>query len=480
MPAVEFVGQSMDDPDNTPSNPSRLVNVYRENVGDGRKALKSVLGTEAFAQMDGVFLRAMEEINGRVYIAHGGKLWQMFETSAIESLGEVTNDAETTISGNNGSVCIVAGDSYYVWGGSTLSQPTAGAFSDFGSVTFFGQRTILTERGGRRVQWSDVADPSTLDALNFATTEARDDNNLRAMPFGGELWIFKEASIERWGQQTDGPAAISGAVHDVGLKGYNLLTKIQNGGFFVGSDNKAYLCAPGGQLKPVSTVAVETSISFEEPQACFYYQDEGHEFCVITFQNRPAWVFDLGMGEWHERAEGRNGAWRVAGCVEAYGHFFVGNLTGGIYKLTRNNADVGGPLYRTMVSRNFQRDGQRFRVSRLQFNGSVGKWQKDATLDQSPDALKAGTGEALQAGEGAALKAGDVTPADTYKCLMRFSQDRAKTFGSYKEKSLGARGEYETQITKRSIGQFRNFVVELSCAEPVDVVFEATAVLEVA
>ena len=51
MPAVEWVGQSEQDPDNLSVNTSRLINCYRELVGPGGRSqfiLKGVLGQAAW------------------------------------------------------------------------------------------------------------------------------------------------------------------------------------------------------------------------------------------------------------------------------------------------------------------------------------------------------------------------------------------------------------------------------------------------
>lgn len=474
---LEFVGQSSQDPDNRPANPSRLVNCYRERVG-GRSeyVIKSCLGTELAASFVSVIMRALGNVGGKLYAVHGGALRIAHENGQTEFLGKV-DVGESSISGNNGKVTVCAGGKYYVFDGDKLTEPSGGAFRDFGSVTFMGQYTILTERNGRRVQWSGLANPTTLDALDWATAEQFDDNIIRALPVGNELWIFKESSTERWSVGSDGPTSIGGATIGVGLKGFDLITPIQNGVFFIGSDGKAYTAA-GGAIQPESTVPVETSIQSQKPQRAFYYQDEGHEFCVITFADRPAWVFDLSLGEWHERGDASGeGAWPIKACVGAYGAFYAGDDMGRIYKLARTNMDDGVPMVRRMVSRTFQNEGRRFKVNRLQFQGRVGWGSVDPKLDQSPDALEVAY-DALAADSGA-LKVADITPRRDPLVMLRVSGDHGQSFGKIRSKSIGQLGEYDTQIVWRALGQFRAFTVELTCSEPLDVPFDATAFMEV-
>ena len=84
MPQVEFVGQSSQDPDNTGANPSRLLNLYREAIGGrSQRVLKSVLGMAPFADIDGVFLQAMHEVRGAIYIVLGGGLYKVTENATV-------------------------------------------------------------------------------------------------------------------------------------------------------------------------------------------------------------------------------------------------------------------------------------------------------------------------------------------------------------------------------------------------------------
>ena len=447
MPTIEFVGQSSQDPDNTAANTSRLINLYREAAG-GRSpmVLKSVLGMAAFADIDGVFLRAMREVRGVLYIALGGGLYKVTASGTVTLLGAITESEDTTISSNNGKVTIAAGGDYFVWDGSAITQPTTGGFSAIGDVGYIGQRTILLEAGGRRVQPSDVADPSTFDAGEVSTTETRDDYNLRGVQIGSGFWIFKERSLEVWGQTTTG-IKYAGLTIDRGLKARGLLAEVPTGVFFVGNDNRAYIAAGQGLGPPISNLAVETSIATQLPTHAFYYADEGHEFYVIRFSDRPAWCFDIASGEWHERAEGEDfGPWSAVSAVSAFGGHYVGTVLGDIYRLDRNDQDATQPLYRRAVSKSLRMDGKRFRVSMLEFLGKVGF----SSLGR---------------------------PA---KMMMRVSGDYGQTWGAPKERSMGSLGDYDTRVVYHGLGQHRSVTVDVTLSDPADLTLDASATVEVA
>ena len=452
MPAVEFVGQSAKDSDNGQAATSRLINLYREPVKLGDKTqytLKSVLGQAAFADLDTVFLRAMAVVDGVLYAVAGGALYKVSYAGVATLLGAVTDSEETTIDGNSGYVTVCAGGNYYVWDGATLTEPTPGAFSDFGSLVTIGNYTVLTERNGRRVQWSALADPTDLPGTSFATTEARDDDNLRAVAIGGNLWLPKQGSMEVWyitGEADAGAIApITGSVMDTGLKAFGLVAKFRAGAFMVGEDGIVYL-TDGGGLSPVSTTAVETAIAEETPKRCFYYEDEGHKICVIRFQNRPAWCFDISTGEWHERAEGAtHGPWTAVDAVKAYNKWLCGTDLGGIYQMVRNNADIADELLRTAVSRTLSREQTLFILDSLEFSGRAGR----ADIGRDP------------------------------QCWIRVSRDNGQTWGEGKHRSFGALGDYDARVIYRNLGQFRQATVELNMSDPTDIPINATAVVRI-
>jgi len=322
MSKIEFFGMSMRDSDNIAANPARLVNLYREPIaGVGGAVLKSVMATTSFAPMDIAFGQAIASVNGGLYAVADGVAYSVSSAGVETALGTL-GGSSATIAGNNGNVTFVCGGVYGVWDGTAWSIPATGAFSGFGSHDYIGNYTVLTEAGGSRFQWSNIADPKTLGGLNFSTADGRDDKCIRPIGLNGALYIFKQTSFEVWyltgGAGAEAFERQSGGVVDVGLRAHDLICKMPQGAFFVGSDGRANILS--GQVKPVSIPAVETSIRDEKPLSCWTYEDEGHTFCGISFQGRPAWVYDVSTGEWHERASGINsGAWPTTSSAKHNG-----------------------------------------------------------------------------------------------------------------------------------------------------------------
>lgn len=442
MPVVEFVGQSGRDMDNVQANTSRLINVYREPTTSGKTVLKSVLGMDPLTDLDGVFIRAMGEFWGTLYAVCAGWVWKISEDGSAEQVFEVDDSAQTTLSSNGeGSLTVVAGGKYYLWDGTTASQPTGGAFDDYSSVDFLDHYTILTQRGGRQFQWSGVAAPETLDGYNFTTADGTDDNIVRGMVLGNQFWVFKDQSYEIWyntgDDGADAFARVTGQVRQIGLAGFHLIARFPNGAFMIGSDGRARIVSDM-QTQSVSTPPVETAIKDCRPVSCLTYQDEWHTFCAIIFRDAPAWVFDIQSGEWHERAEGAALApWNVQCSAKFGSNWLIGRNNGEISRLARINADGTQPLVREATSTTLTVDGARFICRELEFFPRQG--------------VSAGT------------------------VRLGVSRDGGMTWTPDKVRDLGGVGNYGKRLIWRNLGQSRMLTARLRWSAPADVNFSTEA-----
>lgn len=465
MPPVEWLRSARRDDDLTQIGTHRLLNCYRERAGD-EFVVKSVLGTEAFADLDGLFMQAMSEIAGTLHVVHGGKVFSIASDGTVTEVATVSA-GNAVIEGNNGNITVTAGGTFYnIAADGTVTTPSLSEVSSAGSLFFIGQRTVVTESGGRQFQWSDAADPTTFGSLNFATAESRDDNIVRGVAVNNQAFLFGERSTERWyvsgaASSTQFLLPVSGATIDIGLKAFGLLAEFPGGIFFVGNDGIVYVLS-GGQIQPVSTRGVETSIAQGSPLTCVYYEDEGHKFCGIVFEDRPAWIFDVSLNEWHERASGSEyGAWDVRAIATAYGFGFVGNDLGRIYRMRRNNVDADGPLFRRGVSGVLENDGKRFTLSRFMARAVMGRSSVTNAPGEKSVVPEGGGDSLLTLEEGTSPRAPHVS--------FRFSKDGGETWGKEKVRSFGNSGDYNNTVTVRSLGQFRRATVEFQMSDPADV-----------
>lgn len=453
MPRLTLFTQAAKDGSNEAASPENLVNCYVEQApGDARTRLtaRSVLGEEYLATVSTGLVRAVERVGDHIFIAANGSLYRVELGGGTTTIGTITDSPQTSISGNTGNyVTIAAGGSYYVWDGSSLTQPGSGRFTGGGSVTVMDFDTIITEPGGREFEWTTNADPTTRNATYFATKEGRTDDLLRAVPFGRQLYLFGEESTEVW-QNTgvSGSARyqrLAGGVIDEGLKAYNLVRGFDSGIFLIGDDGVAKITSGTG-LRPVSTPSVQTDIDESTPLRVDYYEDRGHKFCAVVFSDRPAWVFDLATGLWHRRSTDVTlGAWDCKGIAQAFGAFYLVDAAGNVLKLTRNNTDYNTTLKRRVVAKPLTMDGAKFSVAKLQFLGRVGK------SDLGRDA----------------------------QVMLRVSWDGGLTWSDPEMASLGDLGDYDVQAEFRALGRGEQFTAEFSITDAADIQMYSDAYVEI-
>jgi hypothetical protein len=441
--------------------------------------LRSVPGLRDFATIRGPFIRAMTTVQGVPHVVSRGGLYKIAESGAVTYLAAVTEDADTSIAGHRAAVTISAGGAYYVYASGAITQPGSGRISSVGSVAFQSQYTLMAQRAGRELEWTVAGTPGTRNALYFATAEARDDNIVRIMASGQYVYVFKECSTEVWqpfGSTTNAFKVVPGAVIQTGLKDFNLVCETPAGLFLVGSDGVAYM-TQGAGLMAVSTPACNQALKTSTPTHCFYYEDRGHPFCCIRFNDRPAWCFDASMSVWHERSSGADHKpWDVTHAVFAYGQWLLASRLGRIYNLGPEPHDFGKTLRRTVVSRALYSEGNRFTVHCLEFMGNFGV---SGVMETGPNYMLDELGFPMKDEEGKPMMMESSTPGDPIqrptRMWIRASPDGGHTFGKIRVKDIGKGGQWTATCRFRNLGEFRQFAVEANITDPVDILLLSEA-----
>jgi hypothetical protein len=437
MTTVRLFGYAARSPLDPVANPANLVNLYPEPAPEGSRTgalMRSAVGMSAWADAGEPWCAAMFPMDDRLYGVFGDTIYSFDGSANSVAVGAVQR-GEASLSRNGAVLTVASGGEYYNVSAGVVTSPAAGAFDQFGSVAFMAGRTILTERGGQRFQWSDVNAPATLDGLNFGLADQRDDDLVRVMNASGSLMLFGERSTEIWGATGAGGAnafaLIPGAVRDTGLAGFDLVTPAAGAVFLVGNDGIAYIAA-GTEWRAVSTPPVNRAIEAGRMRACVYWEDGGHKFAAIVFTDRPAWVYDLATGLWHTRAEGSaEDAWRITAAVLWDGRWHFGGADGRVYRATRDGTDAGGVYYRRATSLPLARDGQWFGVSRLSVGASNGAQPVEARL------------------------------------MLEVSRDGV-TWGPAVARSLGFDGDYLKRAEWRALGRAKQMTFRVSMADPCD------------
>jgi hypothetical protein len=440
MPRLEFVGQSARDVDFPTGGTSRLVNGFREPMVPGGRAqhvLRAVPGMLDFAELPTVFGRAMTVWNGLLAVVAGTNLWTITSAGGVANIGTVEADGvdPVSIDQSTGVLCVGSNLKYWTWNGTTLANPTTGAVTSVGGITYLGGYVIASQQGGRVFAWSNLATPGTFSGLDFASAEITPEPIIRPIAFKDALYLFKASGYERWGLTgLSGPRAfarIEGAQGEPGLKAFDLITTLPNGLSWVGNDGRVHVLGLG----PISTPPLEVAIEKASPKRMFFYELRGHGFICLTFSAGSAWCYDVATGEWHERLE-NEGPWTASAAVKFGADWYVATDAAKIARLGASCTDFGMPMVRRYVSNTLEMD-DRFVLDKIE------AFPRPAGDDQ-----------------------GDGTPA---KVTLRTSRDAGMTWSADKDRHVGVVGDYDARLVWRGLGQFRRATVELSQTGPVDV-----------
>jgi hypothetical protein len=472
VPRVSFVSESARNADNIAAQPARLLNFYPAPIadqGNGRTAyvLKSVLGQDNLSGF-GAAVRALGRANDKMWAVAAGRLHEVATDGTTTERGTVADDALTTIAGNYGIVTVVAGNNYYTWNGSTVAQPSGKTFTNVGSHCYVGGYTVLTEKAGRRFQWSALGDATSLNALHFASADKVDDNLLRAVEFRGNLILFGETSAEVWSINPDATLASARFVWadtaNTGLKAFGLIVRFDDALFWVGNDNVARIWGQG----EVSTTAVERDLAKAQPTDCVYYEDEGHKFCAIRFADRPAWVYDITTGLWHERGETAGFLpWRVTATLRNGAGWIAGTTAGALVSLARTNRDLDAPLTRQATSRSVYLGDRPFRVDKVELLARVGEFMVN---NEETFALGLGVERFLSLGGDNVLRL-YATPSGERdaQVALSISRNGGQTWTPPKIRSMGRKGDFERRMTWQGQGQAQQCTFRFETSEPVDI-----------
>jgi hypothetical protein len=449
VPALEFTGQSTVDDDNLTANTSRLINIYRQSSESG-PTMQTVLGTQLVQALPSNVPSAMAVANERLFFLSGETFYELSESNVLTARAQIPYDPTATISANNEYAIITSRGVMYSWDTelNILRILDAAAFTDIGNTAFLGQRTFSSQRSGRQFQWSELIDPTNVNGLSFATAESKDDDIVRIASINGLLWIFGTRSIERWYPTgtVDIVSPMAGGTIERGLREFNAFVATPQSAGFIGSDGKIYI-VDGSNIAPVSTAAVESTITRHPLINSFTYTQDGNQFLCWVFEGRPAWCYNLTTGEWNERASGEDGSWTLRAVAECYGRQYGLDSVGNLVLLVDNFADVGQPLIRTAISRTLSNEGQAFRVRYLE--------------------LLSVPGSVHDLGRGPAI-------------TLEMSKNRGITWNQPQQRGFGDSGEYNHRIQWRALGRFPAFATaKLSWSDPVNLPLESTVWVEI-
>jgi hypothetical protein len=339
---------------------------------------------------------------------------------------------------------------------------------------------------------TQLLDGTSIDPLEFVSTEGSPDGLLAVTSNFREVWAFGTNSIEVWFDSgaTDFPLQrIQGAFNELGCAAPFSVAKMDNGLFWLGRDRRGQgivYRANGYAGQRISTHAVEWQIQqyADLTDAIAYtYQQDGHSFYVLVFPSaNTTWVYDAATQAWHERAGFVGGAFtrHRGNCQMAFNNkIVIGDFeNGNIYAFDLDDYSDNGGVQKWLRSWRALPTGtntlKRTTQHMLQLDCESGVGLNGFVIPETIY-LETELGDYLIAENNDFLIADQETTATQGadpQVMLRFSDDGGHTWSNEHWKSMGKIGQYYNRVIWRRLGmttKLRDRVYEISATDPVKI-----------
>lgn len=380
-------------------NSASLINWYlTTNSEQGKYQLVAypTPGLTTFASGMAGNARALFEEHGVLYAIGGNKLYSIDSSGTKTVRGTLnTSSGFAKIRGINDGLLIADGTNVYSY---TISTATFAQIADANAkqtapdIATQDEFGITISLNSQSWNSSTVSDLTTWPALATASVTGNQSNLVAIATLHREIWLFQSGTTEVWDNL--GTANFTfGRNQSVFIEwGCAAKQSVANG------DNTLFLlgqsitggvqvvrmgAAGGSGYNPmiISTPAINYQISTYttiSDAIGFCYQQEGHEFYVLTFPTAAVtWVYDITMQVWHQRQSlvaSSQTRWLPSCYAFAYNKQLIGDYQSGtIYQLDMTNyQENGSAITRTLVSHPFYNAGNWTFVDRLQVDWDEG------------------------------------------------------------------------------------------------------------
>ncbi len=479
---------------------ARMVNLFPEIVPEAGKepaflnrapGLK-LLNTIGNGPIRGLW--AFSSSDSTAFVVSGTQLYKITTSYVATLIGTVAGTGPVSLADNGTQLFIAANGPSYIYNNTTnaFGQITDPDFPGAVTVCYLDGYFVFNEPNSQKLWITALLDGTSIDPLEFASTEGSPDGLVAVAANFREVWAFGTNSIEVWYDSgaTDFPLQrIQGAFNELGCAAPFSVAKMDNGLFWLGRDRRGQgivYRANGYTGVRISTHAVEWQIQqyADLSDAIGYtYQQDGHSFYVLVFPSaNTTWVYDAATQAWHERAG-----------------FFNGNFTRhrGNCQMSFNNKIVIGDFENGNI--------YAFDLEDYSDNGDIQKWLRTwRALPTGQNNLKRTTQHMMQLDceSGIGLNGyvrpeviylqteNDnylVTEADDYliaeqqtvaiqgadpQVMLRWSDDGGHTWSSEHWASMGKIGQYYKRVIWRRLGmtvKLRDRVYEVSGTDPVKI-----------
>ena len=440
-------------------SPETCINLFYEKGRSG----ESLVGTPGSklltsgSSTQNAEVRGGIAYNNKAYFVIGDGFYEIDPaTGAATHRGTLNTTAGRVSMAHNGvrpgavqQIMVVDGGDGFIYD-NTSNNFTAISDPDFTTaktVTFIDGYFIFNEDGESGTFWvSDLYDGSSITDTNFANAEGSPDKLLSVLADNRQLFLFGDESLEVWFNSGDIDNVFQryqGGFKQHGCAAAFTPARFDNTVAWLSrndrGDSQVVRLGQGYMPEVISTPELNyrfSTYSDVSDAFAYVYQDEGHEFYIITFPSANAtWAYDASTQEWHQRAHNIRS---VFPARERYNcHVFVGGRhlmgdfeNGNIYRIDNTvgtfNEEV---VERERTTMSFSDEENRRRVMSLQLDMEEGVGTRGDT--------------------------------DQDRIWLSYSKNAGKTFSSEIPRAAGVGGDWGKRVIWRRLGFARNWIFRI-------------------
>lgn len=363
-------------------------------------------------------LRQDGALSGLIYFVTGTTLYKANQDgTSVTSVGTIAGSDRVVMAANGGNLLIATGTTLYSSNGSSVSTVSFPDSASVVSVAILNNYFLAVRASSQRVYFSAVGG-ITFDALDYFSAETQPDNLVNIAVHGDELWMLGQSSVEVHvpSGNPDAPfIRINGRMFPMGCAARDSVAKLDDGIAWVGQDRVVY--HDSASPIRISDETVEQFLT-ENPTAdltAWGSTVEGHISVVLNVGTVATFAFS--RGKWTQY-DGRGldylPAWSSARLTD--GTAIVGSRTTGvIWRLDPESTSDGGT---TMV---------------CEFTGMIEIYGNSLRCDSVVLDCTVGIGTPAY-------------PTDDPTIDMQVSNDRGKTWSTWRTTQLGREGRFRQNV----------------------------------
>ncbi len=416
-------------------------------------------------------VRGSFTITGRTFSVSAAALFEVFANGSQQFWGAVGNDAlPVTFAASPQQMLIgSAGEAYVFDLGTNILTPVPGGTFD-GPVSVVGicdDFFIVVIADSKEFYVSAPLNANDWVTNGSAIVSVFPDNIIGMLVDHREIWFWSDTqSVVYYDSGNIFPFdVVPGGFIEAGIAAKSSPVQMNNTVYWLGADARGTCVVWGGYgytPQRVSNHAIEFAMqgySRVDDAVGFTYQDQGHQFYVLYFPTpSKTWVFDGITNLWHER-----GFWLTSIGQFRAAHYWNHTFNFGKHLVGDWSSDK---LYEMHIPVSNGTGGWDFvtddgnPIRRVRRAPHISSEQKFQFFNEMQVFVESGLGPQPPLLDAAGNPRGPILS-------LRWSNDSAHTWSNSYDRDCGQTGDFKKRVRWLRMGQARDRIYELSCADPV-------------